>query len=90
MSLSHTRAIVRAALDGTLANVDTVTHPVFGVEMPTAVPGVPAAVLDPKSTWSDGGRYDAAARKLAKMFRDNFEQFAAQVTEDVRGSGPQA
>jgi len=90
MKLAHTRAMVRAALDGTLDHVATRTHPVFGVAVPTAVPGVPTNVLDPRSTWADQARYDVQARKLAGMFRDNFAQFAEQVGDDVRGAGPTA
>ena len=90
MKLAHTRAMVSAALDGTLDHVATRTHPVFGVAVPTAVPGVPTNVLDPRSTWADQARYDVQARKLAGMFRDNFAQFAEQVGDDVRGAGPTA
>ncbi|HEX9582750.1 MAG TPA: phosphoenolpyruvate carboxykinase (ATP), partial [Gemmatimonadales bacterium] len=90
MKLAHTRAMVRAALDGTLDHGATRTHPVFGVAVPTAVPGVPTGVLDPRSTWADQARHDVQARKLAGMFRDNFAQFAEQVGDDVRGAGPTA
>ncbi|MCZ6915748.1 MAG: phosphoenolpyruvate carboxykinase [Gemmatimonadetes bacterium] len=88
MSLAHTRAIVRAAVDGSLANAATRPDPVFGLEVPTAVPGVPDDVLIPRATWSDQAAYDAQAAKLAKMFRDNFEQFAEQVSDGVRQAGP--
>src|SRR3989449_337034 len=88
MSLAHTRAMIRAVLGGTLDTVPTRRDPVFGLEVPTAVPGVPAAVLEQRATWADGKRYDAAAAKLAGMFRDNFKQFAAQVSDAVREAGP--
>jgi phosphoenolpyruvate carboxykinase (ATP) len=90
MKLAHTRAMVRAALDGSLERVATRPHPVFGVAVPTAVPEVPTGVLDPRGTWSDGSRYDQQAKKLAAMFRDNFAQFADQVSDDVRRAGPTA
>ena len=88
MHLPHTRAMVRAALDGSLADVSTKIHPVFGLEMPTAVDGVPSDVLDPGNTWSDAAKYDDAAGKLAGMFLKNFEQFADDVDETVRRAGP--
>jgi len=88
MSLPYTRAMVHAALGGSLANEPTKTHPVFGLEMPTAVPGVPEGVLNPRSTWSDGAAYDKAAAELAGMFHKNFKQFSAGVDEEVRNAGP--
>jgi phosphoenolpyruvate carboxykinase (ATP) len=88
MKLAHTRAMVRAALDGRLDGVPTRRDPVFGLAIPTAVPDVPSEVLDPRATWADPARYDAQALKLAGMFRDNFARFTDQVSEDVRGAGP--
>ena len=88
MRLPHTRAMVRAALAGELSAAETETDPVFGLAIPRAVPGVPAEVLRPRRTWSDPSAYDAAAAKLTRMFRDNFEQFARGVAEEVRGAGP--
>lgn len=88
MKLAHTRAMVRAALDGALDGVPTTLHPGFGMAVPTAVPGVPGSVLDPRATWADPSRYDAQAGKLAGMFRENFAQFAPQVTDEVRAAGP--
>ena len=80
--------MIHAALGGNLANEPTKTHPVFGLEMPTAVPGVPADVLDPRSTWSYGAAYDKAAVELAGMFHENFKQFAGRVDVKVRNAGP--
>jgi phosphoenolpyruvate carboxykinase (ATP) len=62
--------------------------PVFGLRVPTAVPGVPADVLDPRKTWPNGEAYDAQARKLADMFRENFRIFESEVSEGVRAAGP--
>jgi len=90
MKLSHTRAMIRAALEGRLDDVETTPDPVFGLHIPKSVPDVPDDVLQPKSTWSDPAAYDAAAAKLAGMFRDNFEKFADGVGEGVRGAGPKA
>jgi phosphoenolpyruvate carboxykinase (ATP) len=90
MKLSHTRAMVRAALSGQLESVPTTPDPVFGLHIPQSVPGVPDDVLQPKSTWSEPAAYDAAAARLAGMFRDNFEKFADSVSEGVRQAGPKA
>ncbi len=88
MKLAYTRAMVRAALGGALTDVPTRPHPVFGVGVPQAVPGVPVEVLDPRQTWSDPARYDAQAHSLAVMFQENFERFAAEVSDEVRQAGP--
>ncbi len=88
MKLGYTRAMVKAALAGDLNSGKFVVDPVFGVEVPTAVHGVPTDVLEPRGTWAEHEAYDAAAEKLAGMFKANFEQFADQVSEDVRAAGP--
>ncbi|MCA9736306.1 MAG: phosphoenolpyruvate carboxykinase (ATP) [Gemmatimonadota bacterium] len=88
MKLSHTRAMVRAALAGQLDDVETRTDPVFGFEVPTEVPHVPPQVLEPRATWSNGAEYDAQAQKLAQMFRDNFKQFEGEVSDEVKAAGP--
>jgi phosphoenolpyruvate carboxykinase (ATP) len=90
MVISQTRDMVRAALDGLLEGVRTVTDPVFGVEVPPAVPGVPAEVLTPRSTWSDVAAYDEQARRLAAMFVENFQRFAGRVSGAVAAAGPRA
>jgi phosphoenolpyruvate carboxykinase (ATP) len=88
MKLSYTRTMVRAALAGELDGVAVTTDPVFGLAVPTAVTGVPSEVLAPRSTWADPAAYDAQARKLAQMFRENFEQYRAQVSPAVAAAGP--
>ena len=90
MEISHTRAIVTAALSGALSDVDYVRDPVFNVDIPVAVPGVPASVLQPRGTWHDGAEYDAQARRLAEMFSDNFKTFEEDVDEAVVHAGPKA
>ena len=90
ISLPYTRAMVGAALEGALADSPMRIDPVFGVEVPTTVPGVPAGVLDPRSTWADGAAYDAKAHELARMFRENFEQYAQGVDERIIAAGPRA
>jgi phosphoenolpyruvate carboxykinase (ATP) len=90
MKLGHTRAMVAAALAGALDGGSFRTDPVFGVEVPVAVPGVPGEVLTPRQTWTDPAAYDAQARKLATMFRENFEQYRSQVPDTVAAAGPRA
>ena len=88
MNIQWTRNMVRAALDGRLDGVPTVTDPIFGVEVPTACPDVPAEVLQPRSTWADARAYDAQAAKLAGMFIENFQPFRDGVPEPVAAAGP--
>jgi phosphoenolpyruvate carboxykinase (ATP) len=88
MNIAHTRSMVRAALDGSLANVATRTDPIFGIEVPTSCPKVPARFLDPRTTWPDPDAYDRQARQLARMFVENFEAFADGVSEPIRAAGP--
>ncbi len=90
MSLPHTRALVTAALNRSLDEAETVEHPIFGVHVPRACAGVPAEVLDPRTTWADKDAYDAQARKLAGMFQKNFEQFHDDVSEAVRKAAPRS
>ena len=80
--------MVRAALAGKLDRVHTAPEPVFGLEVPLQVPGVPEDVLLPRATWPDPTAYDAQAAKLAQMFRQNFEQFQDHVHAAVRDAGP--
>ncbi len=88
MKLGYTRAMVRAALSGALDAAPTTTDPVFGLAVPTAVAGVPDAILDARGTWPDPAAYDAQARKLAGMFRQNIEKFGAAVSPAIRAAGP--
>jgi phosphoenolpyruvate carboxykinase (ATP) len=92
MRLSHTRAMLRAALGGRLERVATTREPVFGLEVPQQVPGggVPDSLLDPRATWPDPAAYDAQAARLAALFAGNFEQFRDRVPAAVRAAGPAA
>jgi phosphoenolpyruvate carboxykinase (ATP) len=90
MSIGHTRALLGAALTGALDDVPTRVDPVFGFVVPARCPGVPDAVLDPRSTWADATAYDEQARRLAGMFRDNFRSFQADVSAEVTAAGPLA
>ncbi|MFQ8431059.1 phosphoenolpyruvate carboxykinase [Amaricoccus sp. W119] len=83
MPISATRALLTAALDGTLNDAEFRVDPNFGFDVPVAVAGVDAGLLDPRSTWADAEAYDAQARKLVAMFSSNFEQYTAYVEEDV-------
>ncbi|HEY5700927.1 MAG TPA: phosphoenolpyruvate carboxykinase (ATP) [Gammaproteobacteria bacterium] len=73
ISIKDTRALLDAALDGKLDDVETEKHPVFGLTMPKSCPGVDPAILNPRGVWKDKDAYDAAAEKLRGMFRKNFE-----------------
>ena len=84
MSIAHTRALLRAALDGSLASAQFVTEPVFGLAIPQGLPDIPDSVLDPRKSWSDPARYDHAAAELARRFERNFATFQGVVGEDVR------
>ena len=75
--------------DGATRFVPVRREPVFGLDVPQHIPGgVPDDVLDPRRTWTDGSAYDAQAKRLAAMFRKNFEQFAERVHDAVREAGP--
>ena len=90
MRIADTRAMITAALTG-LLDKDRVAyrrHPIFNIDVPTTCPGVPTAVLDPRSTWRDGAYYDEQARTLARMFVDNFKAFEGDVAPSVMEAGP--
>ena len=89
LSIGHTRALVHAALDGSLSKIPMATEPFFGLAVPTECPGVPADILTPRNTWSDKAAYDAQAKNLVNMFAENFKTFADRVSTEVRQAGPQ-
>ena len=74
MSLKDTRALLNAALDGDLDEVELEKHPILGLRMPTSCPGVDASILNPRDTWDDPEAYDEAATKLQGLFRANFDK----------------
>jgi phosphoenolpyruvate carboxykinase (ATP) len=88
MSLKYTRAMVNAALDGRLSNVEFVTEPAFGLSIPLSCPDVPAELLNPRNAWKDPRAYDAQAVMLAEKFEKNFAKFDAPA--GVREAGPVA
>ncbi len=84
MPIAATRALLSAALGGSLADARFRRDPTFGFEVPVEVPGVDPALLDPRSTWSDPAAYDVQAARLAAMFVENFGQYEEHVSEAVR------
>jgi phosphoenolpyruvate carboxykinase (ATP) len=86
MKLTLTRRIIAAIHDGTLLKAPTAPDPVFGVSVITACPAIPAEILIPRQSWSDKEAYDATARKLAKLFVENFKNYEA--SDAVRAAGP--
>ena len=86
MKLSYTRAMVRAALEGKLDDVETNKGSVFGLEIPTEIPGVPTNVLNPRDAWADTDAYDKKAKELADQFHANFKKFGS-VSEDISSKG---
>ncbi len=88
MSLKHTRAIIDAVHDGSLAEAETIEDAIFGLHIPTECANVPSEVLIPKNTWEDEEAYDATARKLAGLFNDNFGKYKEGSSEDIINAGP--
>jgi phosphoenolpyruvate carboxykinase (ATP) len=88
MKLAHTRAIIDAIHAGTLREAPTHRDPIFGLEIVTEAPGVPRDILLPRNTWRDPCAYDATAKRLAGLFRDNFKKFEAGTTAAIRDAGP--
>jgi len=86
MPIKVTRALLNAALDGSLNNVEFRTDPNFGFEVPVAVNGVDSTILDPRAMWADKEAYDATAATLVKAFVDNFAQFEDHVDDGVRSA----
>jgi phosphoenolpyruvate carboxykinase (ATP) len=88
MPIKETRALLAAALDGTLARGEMRIDPHFGFRVPVSVPGVESRILDPRGTWKDAAAYDAQARTLVAMFRENFRKFESHVTQEVLQAAP--
>ncbi len=86
MPIKATRALLTAALDGSLNKVEFRKDPNFGFEVPVSVPGVEDKLLDPRQTWTDAEAYDTQSRKLVGMFSDNFAQYADKIDDDVRAA----
>ena len=88
MKLSYTRAMITAAMDGHLDAINYTEHSVFGLAMPSSVPGVPSDLLNPVSTWKSEEEYDKTALVLAHKFIANFKEFADQASDEVRSAAP--
>src|SRR5580765_4507718 len=88
ISLKHTRAIIDAIHTGSLGKAKTQRHPVFGIDIVTECPQVPGDILVPARAWTNASAHDAAARRLAALFRDNFKTYEAGVSRDIAAAGP--
>jgi phosphoenolpyruvate carboxykinase (ATP) len=88
MKLPHTRRMLKEAIEGNLDEAEYKKDPIFGLSIPQHVDGVPDSVLNPRDTWENTGSYDAKAKKLAKMFIENFEQFADEASEELLAAAP--
>ncbi len=88
MKLKYTRAMITAALNGELDNVEYKEHEVFGIAQPQSCPNVPDEILNPRNTWEDKTLYDEKARELAQKFRDNFAKFEEFANEEIMAGAP--
>jgi phosphoenolpyruvate carboxykinase (ATP) len=88
MKLSFTRAMITAALEGKLNNVEFEKLPIFELAYPTSCEGVPSELLNPRATWSDKQAYDETANNLAVKFVKNFEKFAAETSSEILAAAP--
>jgi phosphoenolpyruvate carboxykinase (ATP) len=88
MKLSYTRAIITAALEGKLDEVEYKSHSIFGFQVPQSCPNVPSEVLNPRNTWRNPEEYDLQAKILAKAFRENFKNFEDFATTDILEGAP--
>ena len=89
MSLPATRAIVTAALNGSLNDVEYEVEPFFGLAVPKSCPGVDSSILNPKNSWADKAEYDRVAKKLAAKFVENFQKYP-HMPEEIVNAGPKA
>lgn len=88
MKLPYTRAMITAALNGELDKAQYEADPIFGLNVPKAVPGVPAEVLNPRNTWSDKAAYDKQANHLAQLFNDNFAKYSDFANAEIKAAAP--
>jgi len=88
MKLKYTRAMITAALEGKLENLDYEVHEVFGLQMPISCPEVPTEILNPRNTWKDKAAYDNKANELAEKFVNNFEKFKSYAGEEILAAAP--
>ena len=88
MKIQYTRAMLNAALTGKLDDVDFVKDPFFNLNVPVSCEGVPAEVLNPRTTWEDKNAYDETAKKLANMFIENFKEYEEGTAKEIIAAGP--
>ena len=88
IKLAATRAIIDAIHSGNLANAKREPHPIFGFDVVLECPIVPSEILRPRDAWQDSNAYGAEAKKLAKLFVDNFRKYEAGVNDEVRTASP--
>jgi len=88
IKLSYTRALICAALNGKLKDVEFENMPIFNFAIPTSCEGVPAELLNPKNTWTDKAAYDAKAKSLAEQFVTNFKKYASGSGEEILAAAP--
>lgn len=88
IKLRFTRAMITAALNGKLDNVDYTTHEIFGLAMPNECPDVPQDILNPKNVWSDKAEYDTKANALAEKFVNNFKKYEDNANEEILAAAP--
>jgi phosphoenolpyruvate carboxykinase (ATP) len=88
IKLAHTRAIIAAVLEGKLKDAEYGFDPIFGIAVPTEVPGFPTQQLNARSTWSDVNAFDEKAKYLAGLFKENFQKYASVVSQEIQNAGP--
>ncbi len=88
MSLKYTRAMITAAMNGELDNVEFQNQPIFDLSIPTTCPNVPDEILNPKDTWEDKAAFDKTANSLAEQFVKNFEVFEEGSSEAILSAAP--
>ena len=86
--IAHSRAVIRAAINGDLDDVEFVTDPVFGFAVPVECPGIPTDLLTPRGTWQDSNEYDEKAANLARLFKENFQEYAELAGAEIVAAGP--
>ena len=88
MKLKYTRAMIAAALEGKLKDVEFETHPIFNLKMPKTCPDVPSEILNPKETWKNKKAYDIQAKELSNSFKENFSKFEAYANDEILSGAP--
>ena len=88
MKIKYTRAMLNAALEGKLDNVEFEVEPFFNLQIPKSCEGVPSDVLNPGNTWKNKNEYDKMAKKLAEMFVNNFKEYEADTSKEIIAAGP--